>query len=179
MFIKLINGVPQEYTINQLKTDNSNIFFPLIIPSELLAEYNVYEVVDITKPVNTFTESYDNYEIVLIDNIWVQQWVPRAPTESEINVQKIKLINYFANETQKRLDLFAKSRNYESMLSLTTYIMSTNLEFQAEAQFALGLRDTVWTTLFQILDDIKLGNRPIPTSYDEIFVELPIFQWPE
>lgn len=42
MYVKITNGTASEYTIGQLRRDNSNVSFPRQIPDSLLAEYNVY-----------------------------------------------------------------------------------------------------------------------------------------
>jgi hypothetical protein len=42
MYIKLTDGVPQNYSTGQLRSDNPQVSFPAEIPDSLLVEYGVY-----------------------------------------------------------------------------------------------------------------------------------------
>ncbi|UOA08314.1 hypothetical protein [Methylobacter sp. S3L5C] len=89
----------------------------------------------------------------------------------------IDIVKVITEATQKRLDDFAKTRNYDSILSACTYATSTVAQFAAEGQYCTGVRDTTWATLYQILADVEAGNRPVPTSYADIESELPNLAW--
>lgn len=80
--------------------------------------------------------------------------------------------------TQQRLDIFAKTRNYDGILSLATYATSTNLKFQAEGQYGVEARDATWAKLYEILAEVEAGMRPMPVGFKDIEPELPILQWP-
>lgn len=80
--------------------------------------------------------------------------------------------------TQARLDAFALTRNYSSILSATTYSDSSVTKFATEGAYAKQVRDTTWATLYQILSEVQAGTRPAPASYEEIEPELPVLQWP-
>lgn len=54
MFIKVTNGTPENYTIGQLRRDNTNVGFPAIISDEMLAQFDVYRLH--TKPVPKYDE---------------------------------------------------------------------------------------------------------------------------
>jgi hypothetical protein len=80
--------------------------------------------------------------------------------------------------TQARLDDFAKTRNYDSILSATTYATSTIAKFQQEGQYAVSVRDQTWQKLYQILQEVETGARPIPSSFQDIEPLLPPLAWP-
>lgn len=80
--------------------------------------------------------------------------------------------------TQQRLDDFARTRNYDGILSAATYATSTVPKFQAEGQYAVEARDATWGTLYQILADVEAGTRPAPKGYADIEPELPALAWP-
>jgi hypothetical protein len=82
-------------------------------------------------------------------------------------------------ETQKRLDDFAKTRNYDGILSLATYATSTNTTFATEGQYGVEARDATWAMLYTILAEVQAGTRPMPTGYSDIEAELPTLSWPE
>jgi hypothetical protein len=80
--------------------------------------------------------------------------------------------------TQQRLDDFAKTRNYDGVLSLCTYASSPNAKFQAEGQYGVEARDATWSKLLEILAEVEANTRPMPTGYAEIEPELPPLVWP-
>ena len=84
----------------------------------------------------------------------------------------------FVAAIQKRLDNFAKSRNYDNIMSVATYATSTNPHFAAEGQYAVEARDATWAKCYEILNAALAGQRPIPT-WEEVEAELPVLKWPE
>ena len=80
--------------------------------------------------------------------------------------------------TQQRLDDFARTRNYASMISLCTYATSTNPRFSGEGQYGVEVRDATWAKLYEILAEVESGIRPIPANYEGIEPELPALDWP-
>ena len=86
MFIKLNNGVAQDYTIGQLRKDNPSTSFPRTITEELLAEYDVYPAVHGAMP------SYDeatqrvaqNAAATEVDGVWTYGYTVESLTDAEI-----------------------------------------------------------------------------------------------
>ncbi|WP_417511459.1 hypothetical protein [Methylophaga sp.] len=85
----------------------------------------------------------------------------------------------FTAAIQKRLDDFAKTRNYDSALSAASYATSSNPTFSAEGQYIVEVRDLTWATGYAILDDVLNGIRPIPGGIEDFEDELPSLEWPE
>jgi hypothetical protein len=81
--------------------------------------------------------------------------------------------------TQKRLDDFAKTRNYDGILSACTYATSTVEKFRIEGQYCVEARDATWSKLYEILNEVETGVRPMPSGYSDIQSELPPLQWPD
>jgi hypothetical protein len=90
-----------------------------------------------------------------------------------------ELQNSVVQQTQRRLDAFAQTRNYDSILSACTYASSTLTKFADEGQYCVQARDETWAALYEILADVQAGTRPVPTSFAEIEEELPTLAWPE
>lgn len=86
MFIKLNNGVAQDYTIGQLRKDNPSTSFPRTITEEILAEYEVYPAVHGAMP------SYDeatqrvtqNAAATEVDGVWTYGYTVEALTDEEV-----------------------------------------------------------------------------------------------
>lgn len=78
---------------------------------------------------------------------------------------------------QQRLDDFARTHNYDGILSACTYATSTVPKFAAEGQYAVEARDQTWATCYQIMGEVMQGLRPMP-SLDQVMGELPDLEWP-
>ena len=96
---------------------------------------------------------------------------PQPPTPEQI-------IKAFTDAIQARLDDFARTRNYDGILSAATYATSAVPKFAAEGQYAVQARDATWAAAYQILAEVQSGTRPMPSSPEDIFPELPALQWP-
>ena len=81
--------------------------------------------------------------------------------------------------TQQRLDDFARTRNYDGILSACTYATSVVPKFQAEGQYAVQVRDTTWSALYAVLADVQAGTRQVPGSFDDVAPLLPALEWPQ
>lgn len=79
--------------------------------------------------------------------------------------------------TSIRLDTFAKTRNYDSILSACTYATSQIPQFAKEGQYCVSMRDATWGKLYQIMQEVEAGTRPMPTGYADIESELPVLDW--
>lgn len=95
------------------------------------------------------------------------------------NAEKLQTLQEsIVKQTQDRLDTFAKTRNYDGILSASTYATSTIPKFQQEGQYAVVARDQTWAALYEILAEVQAGTRPAPTSYADIEPDLPVLAWP-
>lgn len=88
-----------------------------------------------------------------------------------------KIIADFTQRVQKHLDDFARTRNYDDILSAATYATSQVPKFKAEGQYAVEARDTTWAKCYEVLAEVEAGSRPMPTL-DELLTELPVLTWP-
>lgn len=113
-----------------------------------------------------------------INGMWYVQFNILPMTEDEIAAKKQQIIDGIAQSTQARLDDFAKTRNYDGILSLCTYSTSTNAKFQSEGQYGVEARDATWAKLYEIMADVESGARPLPNGYADIEAELPALEWP-
>jgi hypothetical protein len=96
---------------------------------------------------------------------------PAPPTPEQ-------LIDSLTAAIQQRLDGFARTRKYDSMLSACTYTTSTMPKFKAEAQACVNLRDATWAAAYALLDKVQAGTRAMPASITDIEADLPALVWP-
>ena len=97
---------------------------------------------------------------------------PPPPTPEQIMAECVE-------RTQKRLDDFARTRNYDNILSACTYATSTVPKFQKEGQYCVTARDATWAKLYEILAEVQAGTRSMPSGYKDIEPLLPPLEWPE
>lgn len=90
---------------------------------------------------------------------------------------KDEIINRYTALIQQRLDDFARTRGYDSILSACTYATSTTPQFKAEGQRCVELRDATWAKATEIMQAVQSGARSMPT-WDELQAELPVLEWP-
>ena len=88
-----------------------------------------------------------------------------------------QIIAQYTAGVQKHLDDFARTRNYDSILSAATYATSTVPKFKAEGQYAVEARDATWAKCYEVLAVVEAGSHPMPTL-DELLAELPVLTWP-
>ena len=112
----------------------------------------------------------------------VQQWeaypLPAEEVEANHAAAAQALQQSIVDATQERLDSFARTRNYDGILSACTYATSNVPKFAAEGQVAVNLRDATWATLYQILEEVQAGQREAPTGFSDIEHLLPPLEWP-
>jgi hypothetical protein len=86
MHIKLTNGIPEKYTIGQLRRDNPQVSFPKNPTDELLASYNVFPLTPADQPAyDQATHRIEEGTPVLVDGAWTQAWDVIALTAEEIS----------------------------------------------------------------------------------------------
>lgn len=79
---------------------------------------------------------------------------------------------------QERLDAFARTRNYDGILSACTYATSLVPKFAAEGQYCVSARDQTWAALYALMDDVQGGTTPMPESVEAVMALLPTLEWP-
>lgn len=96
---------------------------------------------------------------------------PPPPTPEQIIAQ-------YTSGVQAHLDTFARTRNYDDILSAATYTTSQVPKFKAEGQYAVEARDATWAMCYAVLAAVEAGSRPMPTL-GELLAELPALVWPQ
>ena len=112
----------------------------------------------------------------------VQQWEVYALPAEEVEANQAAaaqaLQQSIVDATQQRLDDFARTRNYDGILSACTYATSAVPKFAAEGQYAVQARDATWAALYQFMADVQAGTQPVPTGFEDVEPLLPPLAWP-
>ena len=115
-----------------------------------------------------------DYEALQNEILQVKQKYPNPNASSDPGLITENIVIM----TQKRLDDFARTRNYDSIVSACTYMGSPVPKFAQEAAYAVEARSLTWAKLYEMLGEVEAGTRPMPTGYSDIEPELPTLQWP-
>lgn len=111
-----------------------------------------------------------------------QAWIVTDKTAEVIAAEAAAAAQAFQTSvvtaTQARLDTFARTRNYDGILSACTYATSAIPKFAGEGQYAVNARDSTWATLYTLMGEVQLGSRTMPTTVDEVMALLPELVWP-
>lgn len=128
-----------------------------------------------TLPVTLGENQYvSGHTVQVINGRPVEVPVVATYTTAELGQQLLDRVPQLA---QKYLDDFARTRNYDGILSACTYATSVVPRFQAEGQYCVQMRDAVWGTLYTMLGEVQAGTRPMPTIA-EAMAALPVLEWP-
>jgi hypothetical protein len=74
------------------------------------------------------------------------------------------------------LDKQVSVKQYDSILSATSWTLSTISTYKAEGEAATAYRDTVWGMFYNMAQAVQTGTQPVPTV-GEFFATLPPL-WP-
>jgi len=88
MYVKVLNGdsVNFPYDLSQLKDANPGTSFPVVIPVNVLADYNVFEVALTTRPTIDSRTHKVTQRATEINGVWTQEWIiQQLPTEQAVS----------------------------------------------------------------------------------------------
>lgn len=168
------------YDLRDLKLAHPNTSFPAKVDDATFKEFGAEPVLPSTPP------AYDLATQVLVegtpaffDDAWHQVWSVRSKTAEELAQHRQNIQSEVVSATQERLDTFARTRNYDGILSACTYATSTVPKFAAEGQYCVVARDATWRALYTIMAEVQAGTRAMPATFQDIEADLPALSWPE
>ena len=175
-----INTATSQYPVSeaQIRSEHPNVSFPdPFVPPEGYAW-----VFPQSQPEHDpLTHTVSEGEPELSGDQWIQTWTTTALAPEVVtantNARNAALQAEISDAILRRMDEFAATRNYGSVLSAASYANSTVPKFKQEAEYIIQWRDQVWTTAYQILGEALAGTRPVPTV-QEVLDELPVPTWP-
>ena len=146
-------------------------------------EHGIFEVTEEpAPPFNPITEYLTENPILLFDGKVIRGYSVNAHTQEIIDHNIAQATEVFArmvvDRVQIRLDAFARTKNYDGILSACTYATSTIPRFSSEGQYCVNMRDATWATLYTLMEEVTTGTRPPLTTYEEVEALLPELTWP-
>jgi len=178
MYAQRINGVWTELRGNI-------VFSPTVyqtaesLTDEQRTDFGVYLIVDMPYHELSPSQKLGKPIYTIAGNTVERTWPAIDKTPDEIAADQQALQNQIVSETQRRLDEFAQTRGYDSILSACTYATSSVPKFRSEGQYCVDARDATWAKLYEILAEVQSGARPAPSGYADIEPDLPVLAWPE
>lgn len=131
MYLKF-DGVNIVYPYNTrlLRSDNPQVSFPEDISSQMLAEWNVFPVVDDPCPFIDHTQNVEEVEPAFIAGSWHRQWKVTAASPEEI-----------AERVEVQSDLVRSKRNVRLTQSDWTQLADAPVDRAAWAVYRESLRN--------------------------------------
>lgn len=183
LLVKIADGqvVKYPYTYDDLKADNPYTSFPIFenLSKPDIEVYGVHIVEPSTQPeFDALNQTLVENNPILIDDKWTQKFDIVEKSEEDKQSIRNLIKKHITDEVQRRLDVFAQSKNYDNILSACSYATSNNARFKVEGQYCIDIRDATWAKLYDILSEVETGTRPIPRKLSDIETELPVLEWP-
>lgn len=177
MYARQINNVWAEVV-------GRNVFSPTVyqtpesLTDEQRAEFGLYLIVEMPRPVLTATQKLGEPSYQINGTTVERSYPAVSKSAEELAADAQALQDGIVAATQQRLDDFARTRNYDGILSACTYASSTVPKFAAEGQYAVNARDNTWATLYTLMEDVMAGQWQAPESFDDVEPLLPQLTWP-
>jgi len=184
MKARVENGtvVKQPFTQDDLQAMYPESSVPTVWTTEFMQSEGIVEVVATAQPnFNRLTEKV--VEIAAqyseADGVWLQTWEVVALSNAEKVAAWDEFVSWVVNATYQRLDNFAATKQYDSILSAASYASSSIQRFAVEGQYAVQARDATLDALFSYLDEVVSMTRPAPSAWEDVEQCLPALVWPE
>lgn len=174
MYCQVINGVPQPPRSLPITFGNVSNFH-LLPPSEL-ARYGWYPIKPATPP--TFTESTQKLveSRIFTGSAVNQTWqVVNLTTQEQIDFATARL-QAIGQAITPFLDASVGRKQYDTIVSATSWNLSNITIYKAEGIEATTYRDQVWQDFGNLVAGVQAGTTPLPTV-EGWLASLPVL-WP-
>lgn len=125
-----------------------------------------YSFVIESRPCISETQTIEACPIYLENGIYYSVRVVSLPLAA--------VVDALTNMVQARLDAFAQTKGYDSILSAITYANSSNAQFAHDGKTALDARDSMWAACYAMINDMQSGTIPTPEQFT---AKLPVIGW--
>lgn len=174
MYARIENGAVVEYPIPNIRRRLLDRSLPANIEAMDEFDGGFVRVYPTERPVPAGPRRVTEGSPELLNGKWTQVWLVEELTGRDVVDYREKFMTSVVQRVQNRLDAFARTRNYDGILSAVTYVDDKNPIFAAEGAYCKSVRSDTWTILYPLLDDSAAH-----ASYSQIEPLLPTLSWPE
>lgn len=103
-------------------------------------------------------------------------WTVVDLTAGEKQAYVVERLIQIGNSIGSFLDQQVASKQYDSILSATSWTMSSITTYKSEGEQATVYRDLVWGRFYSLVHDVQSGTQQVPTISD-FFASIPPL-WP-
>ena len=162
MHCQIINGVIQEPQNLPISFANVSNFHCL--PNIELAKYGWYPYMQTAPPIinpaaQKLTERRTFGGIVVL-----QSWSADTMTAAEALAYATATLTEIANSIGPFLDQAVAVKQYDSIISATTWLTSNLTTYKAEGGQATAYRDSVWQAFYTTIAAVQAGTQQVPTK---------------
>lgn len=135
-YIKLTNGLPEIYSIGQLRRDNPGVSFPRRVSDDMLASYGVYPYTTADQPEHDpMTQVVEPGDFEETESGWVRGWTVRDKLPEEYPIQtaeqaRKEVVRWIDGISAQVLDMYPRAVQARWMIE------------EAAARAVLGGTDT-------------------------------------
>ena len=115
--------------------------------------------------------SEEKQEVRIVEKTIRRFKIVAIQVPSQEDLQK-RIQKQLTNAVQRVLDSKAQELNYDSCLSVCSYVDTGVAKFDAEGRAFRAWRSAVWAKGYEILAQVQAGQRAIPTE-EQLIAELP------
>ncbi len=84
----------------------------------------------------------------------------------------------FPSFVQRRLDNFARTRDYDDIKSASAYAGCGVEKFNIEGAYCRDIMAQTWDVFYRLIEEIEVGTRQLPISFNDMELLLPELVWP-
>ena len=146
------------------------------LDADILPSYGFYPFVASNQPsYNAATQRLEqSYQ--LSGQSVIQVWTIVDLTAEEQQAQVVSRLTEIGNRIQPYLDSQVSVKQYDSIVSATSWNLSNITIYRTEAEQATAYRDLVWQEFGNLVAGVQAGTTPVPTVNDWFASLQPL--WP-
>jgi hypothetical protein len=171
MHIKITNGIPEKYTIGQLRRDNPNTSFPKNPSDSLLADWGVYPYTVADQPTfDKRTQRIELGDFVNTNGSWRQTWNVINKTPEEIAQYDAEMVVAVKAEAQRRIISIIpewKQRNLTARAAELAIKGVSNWTAEETSEYEAG--QAIWNQIkaVRMASDALEAQSPIPENFSD------------
>lgn len=146
------------------------------LDADILPSYGFYPFISSGQPSYDAATQRVEQQLQLSGQSVIQAWTIVDLTPEEQQAQVVSRLTEIGNRIQPYLDSQVSVKQYDSIVSATSWNLSNITTYKAEAEQATAYRDQVWQEFGNLVASVQAGNATAPTA-DEWFASLTPL-WP-